>query len=114
MRLGAESAKETELRLELILSGLPEPECGVAIHRATGAWIGWFDLVWPRWRVVVEYDGDQHRTSRQQYERDQRRAEALAEEGWTLVRIRASGLGSAAPTTVARVRRALVAAGWRA
>lgn len=113
VRFGVESAKETELRLELVLSGLPEPECGVQIHRASGSWIGWFDLVWPRWRVVVEYDGDQHRTSREQYERDQWRTEALAEEGWALIRVRASGLGLAAPSTVARVRRALLTAGWR-
>lgn len=104
-RAGVESPAETRLRLLLVRAGIPEPRCG---FRLDG--VGWFDLAWPGRRVLGEYDGDQHRTSARQYDRDIRRFDAATELGWRVVRVRASGLGIERAATVERVRRALAAA----
>lgn len=62
--------------------------------------------------MVVEYDGDQHRTSRSQYVRDVERHEALAACGWTVIRVLADELFSRPQDVVDRVQRALRRAGW--
>jgi very-short-patch-repair endonuclease len=107
VRIGAESRPESLLRLTLMRAGLPEPRLNVPIADRRGRPIGRFDLVWPERRVAVEYDGDQHRTSRAQYEKDQRRMDAAADGGWRVVRVRARGLGAGRDDTIARVTRAL-------
>lgn len=109
VRSGVESAPETHLRLLVIGDGLPEPETGIEVHREDGRWIGWFDLGWRARRVLLEYDGDQHRTSKQQYERDIRRFDEATAAGWTVVRVRSTGLYQQPRETLTRVRRALYA-----
>lgn len=108
VRHGVESAQETKLRLLLGRSGLPAPECGYQLIDGRGRRIGWFDLAWPSRRVLGEYDGDQHRTSIEQYERDIRRFDAASDEGWRVIRVRAAGLRrTGRDDTVARFARAL-------
>lgn len=107
VRPGVESRQETRLRLLLTDAGLPEPACGYPVHGVDGRVIGVFDQAWPRHRVLGEYDGDQHRISTIQYEKDIRRFDAAAEAGWTVIRVRARGLGDGSRETVARFRRAL-------
>ncbi|AND17110.1 DUF559 domain-containing protein [Rathayibacter tritici] len=106
VRSGAESPRETLLRLLLLRAGLPEPELNVELFDADGLFVARVDMLYRRERVVVEYDGDQHRTDRAQYERDIARIEAIEALGYRVVRVRASGL-LAPDATVARVRRAL-------
>jgi len=106
VRQGAESPRETRLRLILLAAGLPEPELNQDVRDARGRWIGRFDMVYREAKVIVEYDGDQHRTSRDQYEKDMVRIERAIAAGSTVVRVRASGLNRPAET-VARVRAAL-------
>jgi len=108
MRPGVESAQETKLRLLLVDAGLPEPVCGFELRDRDGRSIGWFDLAWPEHRVLGEYDGDQHRTSTVQYEKDIRRFDRAAEDDWRVIRVRAAGLRRAGrDDTVARFDRAL-------
>lgn len=107
VRPGAESRPETLLRLLLMRAGLPEPECGVAVADTRGRHIGWFDLVWQDPRVIAEYDGDQHRTSTQQYERDIRRFDLASDASYRVIRVRSHGLFRDPAYTVARVRAAL-------
>jgi hypothetical protein len=107
LRPGVESPAETRLRLLLVGAGLPEPICGFELLDARGRRIGWFDLAWPQHLVLGEYDGDQHRTSREQYDRDIRRFDLASDLDWRLIRVRASGLGQDAEDTVRRFRRAL-------
>jgi very-short-patch-repair endonuclease len=92
VRIGAESPMETRLRLIARDAGLPEPVLQHPIHDRRGRWIGWFDMAWPERRLIAEYDGDQHRTSRIQYERDARRIERAQEDEWRVVRVRAAGI----------------------
>jgi very-short-patch-repair endonuclease len=42
---------------------------------------------WEGIKVAVEYDGDQHRSSRYQYVKDIRRLETLERYGWIVVRV---------------------------
>jgi hypothetical protein len=37
-------------------AGLPEPEVNPDIRNASGRFVGRGDLVYRRWRVIVEYD----------------------------------------------------------
>ncbi|WP_210480730.1 endonuclease domain-containing protein [Naasia sp. SYSU D00948] len=106
VRVGSESPMETRLRLLLAQAGLPEPALNADIHDAQGRFVARGDLVYAEERVVVEYDGDQHRSDRRQYERDVERLEDLAREGWRVIRVLSHHL--AQPHAVAaRVRAAL-------
>ena len=111
VRSGVESPRETELRLLLEDAGLPRAECGYQLHDAQGQAVGWFDLAWPQWRTIAEYDGDQHRTSTRQYELDISRFDRAAEADWRVVRVRNSGLAHPR-NTIERVIRALERGGW--
>ena len=106
LRQGAESRPETLLRLILLAAGLPEPELQVKLFDSRG-FIGRFDMVYREARVIVEYDGDQHRTSTRQYERDMTRLDRAAADKWTVVRVRAPGIFYQRARTVERVKAAL-------
>jgi very-short-patch-repair endonuclease len=99
--------------LLLVRAGIPEPSLNVGVSSRQGRLLGRGDLVWPEWRTVVEYDGDNHRTSDKQYDRDIRRIEDFVAAEWRVVRVRKRGLFVATSDTVARVRSALAAGGWR-
>jgi hypothetical protein len=85
---GAESPRETWLRLLLIRAGFPPPQTQIPVYEC-GALIACLDMGWGDIRLAVEYEGDQHRTDRRQFNKDIRRVEAVAELGWILVRVTA-------------------------
>jgi len=107
VRQGAESPMETALRLLILRAGLPEPELNQELFDDRGRWIGRFDMVYRDARVIVEYDGDQHRRSTEQYEKDIRRIDRAIAAKWTVVRVRASGIHANPGETVRRVHEAL-------
>ena len=113
VREGVESRAETRLRLVLVRAGLPEPEVGVDIHDERGRWLGRADQLFREWKVISEYDGEQHRTSDAQYDRDETRIENFNRAGYATVRIRKGQLFGRPHEAVERVARALRAAGWR-
>ena len=88
VRARVDSPRETELRLCLVLAGLPEPECNVVVGDAREV-VARGDLVLRRLRVVLEYEGDHHRTDVRQWNRDIERQEQLEATGWRVVRITA-------------------------
>lgn len=111
MRTRTDSARESELRLLVIRAGLPEPIVNYPIHNDYGAVIAHGDLAFPEYKVLLEYDGDQHREEKQ-YFIDVDRLDGIMEERWRILRVNKRHF--AAPSQlVARIRRALVAAGWR-
>lgn len=74
---GAASPKETWLRLLLIDAGLPVPTTQIpVVHRWRN--VGVLDMGWEKYMVAAEYDGDQHRSDRGRYVKDQRRLRKLA------------------------------------
>lgn len=86
-RVGAESRMETLLRLIMAAYGLDVLELQVDIHDDAGRRIGRFDMVDRERKLVVEYDGEQHRTDRAQYLKDQRRLERAREAGYRILRL---------------------------
>lgn len=112
LRYGAESRPESLLRYAIFVAGLPEPELNQEIYDSSGKLIGRFDLVYRIWRIVVEYDGDQHRTSTVQYDKDMTRLEQLARNNWAVVRVRKKALFSRPETATSQIGEALRASGW--
>jgi very-short-patch-repair endonuclease len=100
---GAQSPRESRLRLLLIRSGLPKPQTQIPVL-ADGRVVAYLDMGWPDLMVAVEYDGDQHRTDRAQYVKDIRRHERLESMGWIIVRVVAE---DHPVDVIRRVRRAL-------
>jgi hypothetical protein len=86
---GAESPRETWLRLLLIRAGFPRPQTQIPVCDGYGALVAVLDMGWEDLKLAVEYEGDHHRTDRRQFNRDIRRAEAVAELGWINVRVTA-------------------------
>ena len=105
---GAASPKESWLRLLLIDAGFPKPTTQIPV---TDGWklIAMLDMGWEEFKVSAEYDGDQHRTDRKTYVKDQRRMPKVAEKGWKVIRVIKEDRGD---DVVKRVDDALVARGW--
>jgi very-short-patch-repair endonuclease len=93
-------------------AGLPEPEVNIEISDARGRFIGRADLVYRRWRVIVEYDGDQHRTNTKQFDKDVLRLEGFDHAGWDVVRVVGRAFFADRAACILRVRNALTRAGW--
>lgn len=102
---GAESPRETWLRLILIRAGFPRPQTQIPVYNEYGVLIGEVDTGWEEIKVAVEYEGDHHWQSRWQFIKDVRRLEALTEAGWIVVRVTAQDT----PATIER----RVALAWR-
>src|SRR5687767_13651415 len=69
VRARVDSPRETVLRLSLVLAGLPTPDCNLVMGTHDHP-IGRVDLVFKEFGVLIEYDGDQHRTDRWQWNVD--------------------------------------------
>lgn len=73
-------------RRRTTLAGLPTPECNLIIGDDQRP-IGRVDLVYVAYKVIIEYEGDQHRTDRNQWNADIDRHEDFARDNWTLIRV---------------------------
>ncbi len=82
---GAQSPKETWLRLLLIDAGLPRPVTQIRV--TDGYRVAFLDMGWEEPKVAVEYDGDDHRTDRRRYVKDIRRAEMFDCLGWHVIKV---------------------------
>lgn len=102
-----ESPKETETRLLLVDSGLPEP---IVQHEvwADGRMLGRCDLAYPELRIAFEYEGDGHRTDKEQWRKDIQRQRYLEGEGWIVIRLTQVDLDKP-EMLIASIRRAMSA-----
>ncbi len=107
---GAESPKETWLRLLLIDAALPIPTTQIRVYDGRYWPFAFLDMGWEQYKVAAEYDGDQHRTDRVRYVKDQRRLRKLEKRGWIVIRVIAEDKPD---DVVNRVRDALWSRGWR-
>ncbi len=112
VRPGVDSPRETTLRLILVRGGLPEPEVNGILLGAKGTKIATGDLVYRQHKVLVEYDGEQHRTDPEQYTWDIERLDRIRAEGWHVIRINKTHLRGSTSRIVSKVENALRAAGW--
>lgn len=90
IRPGSASPRETRLRVAVLAAprGFPDPECNGEIELGPGR-VTHGDLVFREYRVVLEYEGDQHRTDARQWRRDIDRLNDLSRAGWLVIRIHA-------------------------
>lgn len=106
LRTGVASRPESHLRLLVTEAGLPEPlvadptavEGGMMLHP---------DLKFPRQRVVLEYEGDGHRSDPVQWRRDLTRREMLEAAGWRVIRVTSDDLYVHPRQLLARIRHHL-------
>ena len=82
---GAQSPKESWLRLVLIDAGLPRPVTQIRV--TDGHLVAYLDIGWEEPMVALEYDGDLHRSDRRQYVKDIRRAEMVDRLGWSVIKV---------------------------
>ena len=104
LRTGVASRPETHLRLILVDAGLPEPlvadptpvERGLVLHP---------DLKYRHARLLLEYEGDGHRTDDRQWRSDITRREMFEAAGWRVMRVTSSDIYRDRVNFVRRVHR---------
>jgi hypothetical protein len=111
VRKGVDSPKETRLRMLLVLAGLPEPTVNFIIRNPDSSWRMRFDLSYPGFKLIIEYDGRQHAEDSGQWRRDLRRREELDRLGWRLIVITSDDLHEAPEAVLNRIRQALIDGG---
>jgi hypothetical protein len=100
----AESPMETRLRCLLMDSGLPIPEVQADLRDPRGRSIARVDLYYRSARLVIEFDGGNHR---ERLVEDDRRQNALIDAGFRVLRYTASDFRQRPDGIVAEVRRAV-------
>lgn len=82
---GAQSPRESWLRMLLIDGGFPRPSTQIRV--SDGFLTAFVDMGWEDARIGLEYDGDQHRYDRHQFVKDIGRLEMLADCDWLVIRV---------------------------
>ena len=86
---GAESVRESELRVLIALGGLPRPKTQHRIFTPEGRFVARVDLAWLLLRIACEYDGAYH-DDPAQIRHDRARLNAIRRAGWTPIVIDAA------------------------
>ncbi len=102
----AESPMETRLRWLLMQARMPRPDVQVDLYDDAARFVGRADLYYPSARLVLEYDGGNHRD---RLVEDDRRQNLLLNAGYRLLRFTGADVHSRADVVVAQVRAALLA-----
>ncbi|MER7460952.1 hypothetical protein [Micromonospora sp. NPDC126480] len=108
---GAQSPPESQLRVRLVLAGLPRPVTQHPVRLPSGLVLH-PDLAWPDYRVAVEYDGHWHH-DQDRLHLDRQRLNQLVAAGWLVLHVTSRRLHREFPKVAAEVRAALAARGWR-
>lgn len=103
---GAQSPKETELRLMLVDAGYPRPKTQIPVVDEYGYEFAYLDMGWEDVMIAVEYDGEHHRTDRDQWTWDVKRLRKVERRGWHHIKVIA---GDRRADTLDRVARAWAA-----
>lgn len=110
VRPGAESVKETHVRLLCVLAGLPEPELQANIS-VNGQWVARVDMLVRAQGLILEFEGRQHLTDPDQWNRDIGRLDSLGDGGYRVVRITSEMLREP-ETLVLKIAAELKGRGW--
>ena len=115
IRAGVDSPMETRIRLLVVLAGLPEPQVNFIVCVAGGKWRWRFDLCYPEYKLIIEYDGRQHLPlyAERQRGHDLDRREWLDQDGWRILIVVSDGIYANPLRTWQRVRAALEDRGAR-
>ncbi len=107
MDAGAQSPRETLLRLDLINDGLPPPRTQIRV--SNGVDQAFIDMGYDEPKVGLDYEEAHHSAERRQYVHDIWRAELIDGEGWIDLRVVAE---HSRRFTLERVRQAFTRRGW--
>jgi hypothetical protein len=105
MRVGADSAPESLLRLAITSAGLPEPELQVRL-RARDPGSPSADLGYRHRRLAIQYDGEHH-LGDAQVRSDRRRNKAFESAGWRVLIFDKDDHADDFRRAVGEIRRAL-------
>lgn len=100
---GAESPKETWLRLLAIDAGYRRPQTQIPVPKPDGRGYFYLDMGWEDIMLALEYDGGQHWDNSKRIAYDIERAEYLHDIRWNVVRVTKE---HRAPDILSRLRRA--------
>lgn len=109
----SESPPESWLRLLIVRGELPKPETQISLYDQSGHEFARFDLGYRKYRIGVEYDGDEFHSTEQQRLRDKARDAKTASLGWVTVRVRAEQLRNDPQEVVSEIRKHLWDRGYR-
>jgi hypothetical protein len=96
------------VRLIVARAGFPEPEPNGPIELSGGRRT-YGDLVFRAHRLLLKYDGEQHRLDARRFRRDIDRINDLQDAGWVVIRVHA---GTPHAEIIARLDAGLRARGW--
>ena len=113
VREHVDSAMETRLRMLIVLAGLPEPKVNHLIRDRDGRVIYRFDLSYPDLKILVEYDGRQHRDDLDVWDHDTDRQDWFDHNGSLRVPVFSRGVYRRPDRTLERVAAALRSRGAR-
>ncbi|WP_422115896.1 hypothetical protein [Brachybacterium sp. UNK5269] len=85
-RMSVRSPGETVMRLLLDAVGFPSATPNLPVRDPVSNQLREIDLAWEAVGLGLEYDGEGHRLTKEQWREDEARREELASYGWTLVR----------------------------
>lgn len=92
IRFGADSRPESLLRLLLQKRGYTNVLVNQPVEVGNDRLVLHPDLMLPDQRVLLEYEGDGHRTGRRQWQSDIARVDLLESAGWRVVRVTSADL----------------------
>lgn len=84
---GAESPRETWVRLLLIRAGYPPPQTQIPVYDEWGKLVAVLDMGWEEIMVGVDYEGEHHRTTPRRFNQGIRRHETVTGLGWIDLRV---------------------------
>lgn len=113
VRERVDSPMETRLRMLMVLAGLPEPKIDHRIRWPDGRVRYRFDLSYPDLKILVEYDGRQHRDDLDQWDHDADRKDWLDAHGWLHVPVFSRGIYRDPAKTIRRAEAAIRSRGGR-
>ncbi|MDV8146708.1 DUF559 domain-containing protein [Arthrobacter sp. B10-11] len=105
MRVGADSAPESLLRLAMADACLPEPDLQMAL-RPSDAASPTADLGYRHRRLAIQYDGEHHLLDAQALS-DKRRDKAFESAGWTVLILDKDDLAHGCQPAVNKIKRIL-------
>lgn len=106
VRPGVDSRPETLLRLLCVRARLPEPVVDFEVAVAGGILLH-ADLAFPRERIVLDYEGDDHRVDRATWLRDLQRRELFEDAGYRVIRVTSADLFGDPEAFLVRLRTLL-------
>lgn len=107
VRREVDSPMESRTRMLIVLAGLPEPTINHKVRWPNGSVRFRFDLSYPDFALIIEYDGRQHAESDRQWDGDINRREWMDTKGWRIVIVRSRDIYNTPGQTLQRIVAAM-------